>query len=201
MSIIDDKRDLRVAALQRRNKAAAQLAGSAGSMLRDLFLARLSLPAGTAISFYWPMRNEIDPRPLVMHLHRAGHPCALPHVIAKGQPLGFRAWHPGLVMIKGSYGELIPGPEQPSVRPDILLVPFLAFDRRGYRLGYGGGYYDRTITALRETGGVVAIGVGFGDQEVSVVPSHDRDAVLDWVVTEREAIHIPPRPPSPARGS
>ena len=186
------KWNLRRAAADRR-RAAVQAAPQAGLVMRDRFLAALSLAAGAAVSAYWPLEDEFDPRPLFMELHRRGHPIGLPVIVGKGQPLLFRRWVPDLPLVRGSFRVMTPPAEAPEVLPQVLLVPLLAFDRAGYRLGYGGGFYDRTIAKLRAAGDVLAIGVALAAQEVAAVPRDDADEPLDWIVTEREAIRISSR--------
>ncbi len=110
--------------------------------------------------------------------------CALPVVVAPGTPLIFRGWPPGLEMEKGVLGIWQPPETEGEVSPTTLLVPLLAFDRKGWRLGQGGGYYDRTLTALRRRGAIQAVGIGYSCQEVESVPHERTDARLDWVVTE-----------------
>jgi 5-formyltetrahydrofolate cyclo-ligase len=142
------------------------------------------------ISGFSPIGSEIDPFPLLAHLRQKGHETALPIVVANGEPLVFRCWAPGDDMTSGPYGVQEPLPSAREFIPDILLVPLLAFDRRGYRLGYGGGFYDRTLERLRANGRPVAVGIAFAGQEVDAVPVAAYDQPLDWVVTEREAIEI-----------
>jgi 5-formyltetrahydrofolate cyclo-ligase len=111
-------------------------------------------------------------------------------VVRRGLPLLFRAWRPGQALVAGSFGVPRPDKDQPERTPRVLIVPLLAFDRAGYRLGYGGGFYDRTLAGLRAQGEALAIGVGFAVQEAPRVPRDGMDARLDWVVTEREALQI-----------
>lgn len=188
------KRTLRAAVSSRRAAFAASSGPAAALALRDRFLAgpggEGALAPGTIVSGFWPLPSEIDPRPVLYHLHARGHPVALPVVTGRGRPLTFRHWRPGLELIPGSFGVLHPGPEAPEALPRLLIVPLLAFDRRGYRLGYGGGFYDRTLTGLRRTGRTVAVGVAFAMQEVEATPRDETDEPLDWVVTEREAIRL-----------
>ena len=136
--------------------------------------------AGLPLSGYMPMRTEIDPLPAM-----AGHlgPVGVPVIIARATPLQFREWTPVAPMIEGPFGALVPAGGVWIV-PQVLIVPLLAFDRRGYRLGYGGGFYDRTLQGLRERGPVLAIGFGFAAQEVGEVPVDATDQRLDMVVTE-----------------
>lgn len=181
------KASFRRAATERR-RAAVQGIPHAGTAVRDHFLAAIDVPAGIPISAYWPLEEEFDPRPLFAALHCRGHPIGLPVIIGKGQPLLFRRWEPATVLVRGSFRVMTPPPTAPEIVPRLLLVPLLAFDRAGYRLGYGGGFYDRTIAKLRNAGEALAVGVAFAALEVPAVPRDDTDQPLDWIVTEREAI-------------
>lgn len=139
---------------------------------------------GQRLSGYTPMRTEIDCLP-AMAQHQG--PVGVPVIEGKAIPLRFRTWAPECKMIAGSFGALIPESGD-WVEPDVLIVPLLAFDRRGYRLGYGGGYYDRTLELLRARKPVVAIGFAFAAQEVDVVPIEPTDQRLDLIVTEAGVI-------------
>jgi 5-formyltetrahydrofolate cyclo-ligase len=183
------KRAMRTAAAERRRAAAPGLS-HAGSAARDRFLAAIDMPAGVPVSGFWPLDDEFDPRPLFQTLHGRGHPIGLPVVVGRGLPLLFRRWEPGMALVRGNFKVMTPPPEAPEVVPRLLLVPLLAFDREGYRLGYGGGFYDRTLAKLRAAGDALAIGVAFAMQEAAQVPRDDTDQPLDWIVTEREAIKI-----------
>jgi 5-formyltetrahydrofolate cyclo-ligase len=183
------KSELRREAAERR-RAAVQASPQASLAARDHFLGAITPVAGAAVSAYWPLEDEFDPRPLFMELHRRGHPIGLPVILGKGQPLLFRRWAADVALVRGSFRVMTPPAEAPEVVPQVLLVPLLAFDRAGYRLGYGGGFYDRTIAKLRAAGEVLAVGVAVAAQEVSAVPRDDTDEPLDWIVTEREAIRI-----------
>ncbi len=158
--------------------------------MRDNFLAAVKMPAGIPVSAYWPLEEEFDPRPLFMELHRRGHSIGLPVILGKGQPLLFRRWEPNVELVRGSFRVMTPPPIAPEIVPKLLLVPLLAFDRAGYRLGYGGGFYDRTIAKLRAAGKALAVGVTLSALEVPAVPRDETDQPLDWIVTEREAIRI-----------
>jgi 5-formyltetrahydrofolate cyclo-ligase len=186
------KRNLRREAADRR-RAAVRASPEAGLAVRDRFLAAVSPAAGAAVSAYWPLEDEFDPRPLFMELHRRGHPIGLPVILGRGQPLMFRRWTPDVVLVRGSFRVMTPPAEAPEVVPQLLLVPLLAFDRAGFRLGYGGGFYDRTIAKLRAAGDVLAVGVALAAQEVGAVPRDDTDEPLDWVVTDQDAIRISSR--------
>ena len=136
------------------------------------------------------VRSELDPRPAMSSLADAGWRLALPVVVAANSPLLFRAYCFGDTLVKGRFDTEVPGDDKDELVPNLLLVPLLAFDRRGYRLGYGGGFYDRSLTLLRENGPVLAVGLAFQEQEVEQVPTDAMDQRLDWIVTQSEAIRI-----------
>jgi 5-formyltetrahydrofolate cyclo-ligase len=137
-----------------------------------------------------PLKSEINPLPLMKKLAEAGAALALPVVAGRGKPLIMRTWRWGEPLAEGVWGIRQPKPEAPEVEPDILLVPLLAFDRAGNRIGYGAGYYDMTIARLRARKPVTAIGIAFAVQEVPAVPATARDERLDLVLTENEVIEI-----------
>lgn len=138
--------------------------------------------AGRPLAGYMPMRTEIDCLP-AMAAHRG--PVGVPVIPGPGQALKFRRWTPEAAMVAGAFGALIPAAGD-WIEPEVLIVPLLAFDRRGFRLGYGGGFYDRTLERLRAGGPVTAIGFAFAAQEVAEVPTEPTDQRLDLIVTERE---------------
>ena len=141
-------------------------------------------PAGRGtVSGFASLPAELNVWPLLRRLSGAGVPLALPVVAGKGQPLVFRAWAPGDLMDKGVWGIPEPRADKPVLEPDVLLVPLLAFDIRGGRLGYGGGFYDRTLARLRPIKPIVAIGLAYDEQRVNAVPHLDYDQRLDWVLT------------------
>ena len=180
------KRALRIEMMARRRDSAPSLR-DAGGAARDRLLATVKLPPKAAVSGYWPLADEFDPRPILERLHELGHEIGLPVVLGRGLPLRFRRWRPGLDLVQGSFKVMTPPPDSPEVTPEIVLAPMLAFDRAGYRLGYGGGFYDQTLAELRARGEVLAVGVAFAMQEVAEVPHDDTDQPLDWIVTEGEA--------------
>jgi 5-formyltetrahydrofolate cyclo-ligase len=163
----------------------------AGETLAGLFPASLVQP-GMVVAGYAPFRTEIDPRPLMRRLERLGARLALPVTPATGkdEPLSFRLLDPTRGLAAGRYG--IPEPDAAcrACAPDLLLVPLLAFDRRGGRLGYGAGWYDRTLVSLRASKPVVAVGLGFAVQEIPRVPTGPQDGALDDVCTERAFTRI-----------
>jgi 5-formyltetrahydrofolate cyclo-ligase len=156
----------------------------AGEALRDVLLRQAPPPPHAIIGGFWPMGSEIDTRPLLDALHARGHVITLPVTPPRGQPLMFRPWSPGAAMARGPAGTQHPA-EGEAVLPGWLIVPLLAFDRAGGRLGYGGGYYDRTLGLLR---GATAIGVAFAAQEIAQVPTGPHDIRLAAIATERGLI-------------
>jgi len=193
-SVFEQKRTLRDEARARRRRAAAAAGTQAGERLVDnYFEAAARFPNWSArapVSGYWPMAEEMDVRPLMARLHAEGHVIGLPVVVAKGEPLIFRRWHPGTTLATASFGLHQPGADAPEVAPEILLVPLLAFDPSGYRLGWGGGFYDRTLTAVRKARVAIAVGVAYAAQRVDRLPRTERDQRLDWVITDEDYMEI-----------
>ncbi len=154
-----------------------------GAALAVHVLREMPPPPGAVVAGFWPMGSEIDIRPLLEALDARGHAVVLPETPPRGQPLIFRLWHPGAAMLPGRFGTF--QPVGALARPDWLFVPLLGFDRRGHRLGYGGGYYDRTLAFLPAA---VAVGCAFACQEVDAVPATEYDARLRAVATESGVI-------------
>ena len=191
MTTVEAKAGLRKAARVRRAGFARAAGGGAGAAAVAHFQAAVSLAPDAVVSGYWPVGDEFDVRPLLESLHGRGHACCLPVVAGKNRPLIFRRWEPGDVLRPAALGIPVPPPEAEELTPSLLLVPLLAYDNRGYRLGYGGGFYDMTIRDLRAQGGLVAVGVAYAGQHMDTVPTDDHDERLDWIVTEQGAIRIP----------
>ncbi len=177
--------ELKQAMRKRARALRAQCDPACGEQLATHVLAAGLVPPGAAVSGFWPMGEEIDIRPLLHALDAAGHVVALPATPPRGRPLSFHRWRPGDALRPERFGTVTV--DGPLVVPDVLLVPLLAFDRRGHRLGYGGGYYDRTLAALR---GALAIGCAFAAQEVDAVPAGPTDIALNAIATERGVIQI-----------
>jgi len=181
------KAALRAQALARRNALpAAARAAAADAIAARVFPVKVV--AGMIIAGFSPMKTEINPIPLLRKLADAGASLALPAIAGRGKPLIMRGWHIGAPLASGQWGIHEPTPEAAEVDPDILIVPLACFDRAGHRIGYGAGYYDMTINALRAHKPVIAIGIAYAAQEIAQVPATTRDARLDLVLTERETI-------------
>jgi 5-formyltetrahydrofolate cyclo-ligase len=179
-------------ALARTARANAYLATPlAGNLLRDRFFAELIPQIGAVppvVSAYMPIRDEVDPRPLMERLFEQGATVAVPTLAGAAAPLAFRRWEPFMALIPGELEIPEPSHDAPLVEPDLVLVPLLAFDRGGHRLGYGRGYYDRTLAAARARRHVTAVGLAFTAQEMVSVPAGDDDQRLDWILTETALI-------------
>ena len=187
MTLIDDKRTLRSAMLAwRSGLEEAERRTAADGLLATLRRER-PIAHAAVVSGFWPIKEEIDIRPLMVDLLNQGCQLALPVVQGKGLPLLFRAWRPGDALEAGVFGTLQPSVRREVVEPDALIVPLLACDEDGWRLGYGGGFYDRTLAGLRTKKTVTAVGVGFNDQLVPEVPHGPSDQRLDWLLTDKRA--------------
>ena len=185
-SLVQRKAALRAEALDRRARIPASYAEQAAETVARRLVDELAIPSGTVVAGYWPLSGELDPRPGLDRLRARGHPLALPRLDGRDQPLVFLAWDAGDVLVQGTFKLLEPHPARPVRVPEVVLAPLLAFDRRGGRLGYGKGYYDRTLGHLRSHSlRPLAIGIAFAAQEVAEVPTGPRDQTLDAVATER----------------
>jgi 5-formyltetrahydrofolate cyclo-ligase len=188
-SIDDLKKTTRRDAVARRDGLpAADRAKAAETIAARPF--PIAIKPGMVVSGFSSLKSEINPVPLMRKLADQGAQLALPVVAGKGQPLIMRAWSFGEPLDSGVWGIREPKADAPEVAPDILIVPLLAFDRTGNRIGYGAGYYDFTIAKLRAMKPTVAIGIAFAAQEIAEVPVTPRDARLDLVLTEREIIDL-----------
>ena len=173
-----------------REAAAATRLGqdpAAGQSLTRHALRDIAFPPGAVVAGFWPIQDEIDIRPLLSALHERGHPIALPVTGRRGETLVFRLWEPGVPLLPGRFGTS--HPSGAVVTPDVFLIPLLAFDRLGNRLGYGGGFYDRTLALLPQA---LRIGCAFAAQELDSVPQGPYDQRLHAVVTEAGLIEFPP---------
>jgi len=188
-SIDNEKISLRTVALALRDALPAEVRAAAA----EAIAARpfpIALPKGAVVSGFMPLKSEINPLPLLRKLADAGAWLALPCIVGRGKPLIMRAYAFGDEFARGQWGIREPMPTAAEVEPDILIVPLAAFDKTGNRIGYGAGYYDMTINALRAKKKVIAIGIAFAAQQFPAVPATDRDERLDLVLTERETIDL-----------
>ncbi len=187
MNLIDDKRTLRSAMLAWRGglDEAARRAAADGLLATWQHEQPVETPA--VVSGFWPIKDELDIRPLLVELFNQGCQLCLPVVQGKGQPLLFRAWRPGDALEAGVFGTLQPSARRETLEPEVLIVPLLACDLEGWRLGYGGGFYDRTLAGLRGRRRPPAIGVGFEALLIDAVPHDADDERLDWLLTDRRA--------------
>lgn len=174
------KRELREK-MKAKRADAARRNPRAGEQLRDQFMQVIGWGTQDCIGLFKSFGDEIDTTPLMQALWAQKVRLALPKVAGRGMPLEFHAYKPGDELQRSAFGVDEPVATAPVVTPSVLVVPLLAFDAEGYRLGYGGGYYDRTLARMR---GILAVGVGFAVQQVPSVPREAHDAPLDKIVTE-----------------
>lgn len=180
-----DKAALRTQALDRREGLDAALrADAAARIAADVPELVAKLGGGGGVSGYVPMGAELDCLPALEVLDRAGATLCLPVVRVRNTPLVFRRWRPGEALVTAGFGLSQPPEGAEEIEPEILLMPLLGFDAHGVRLGFGGGYYDRTLARLRSQGAVSAIGLAFAAQEFDALPREDWDELLDYVITE-----------------
>ena len=182
-----DKSQARKLASIARAKAHADLSIIAKNNLAETGLGFLDITGQQTqtVSGFIPYRSEIDVTGLLAVLANNNYQTCLPIVVAKEQPLIFRKWQPGDETVPGAWDIPIPLPTAELAEPDIMLVPLLAYDKSGFRLGYGGGFYDRTISGLKKSKTVTTIGVAYSGQEVDHVPTDKHDQKLDWILTEK----------------
>lgn len=189
MAVADQKRELRTRSAQRR----ATAANDSPTAVHDanvLLAEAVGAQATDIVAGYRPIRSELDPTPAMQLAARQGATLCLPAVTARDAPLVFRTWQPGDPLRIGAYRVEVPTRDQ-QCEPTVVIVPLLAWDRQGGRLGYGGGFYDRTLRELRSRGTIrAAIGLAYAAQEVAEVPRTSTDQLLDAVVTELEVIHV-----------
>ncbi len=184
------KNDMRRQARLCRDRIAKDARLDFAYKLIENFFGQFSILADTNVAGYWPKGSEFDVKPLLFRLDQEDCNCLLPIVIGKEKILNFGEWQPNDKLARSDIGVFEPTNDKSSGIPSIVLVPLLAFDKQGYRLGYGGGYYDQTLTALRareRDEHITAIGIGYAEQEVCQVPHENFDQRLDWIVTEKQA--------------
>ena len=191
MTIAALKEGVRKEALERR-AALKPRVSELSRHLAGIFLEQIPLPPGVTVSAYVAIGEEADPAPLLYALRARGHVIVLPRVAGRGKPLDFHRYDAGQSLVRGGFGLSEPGRDWPLMAPDVLVVPLLAFDASGYRIGYGAGFYDRTLARLRAARNVLAVGFAFASQEFETVPHDENDQRLDWIVTESGARRFEP---------
>lgn len=178
-----EKRVLRARMRERRAALIAKDGAKLAAAVAAHGVAFLGAANRCVVSAFSSMHDELDTGPMMLRLAGDGYRVALPVMQGKGKPLLFRGWAPGDAMNEGIWGIREPKDDKPVLAPDIFLVPLLAFDPHGWRLGYGGGFYDRTLREARSARPIVAVGFALDEQEVDAVPHLDYDERLDWVLT------------------
>lgn len=189
MGLAEDKAALRRQMLLLREELAAR-DPDAGEAIAERFPMKLLERYGPVVSGYWPIGSEVDPRPLMLRLHREGAQLCLPRMGDDGLGMSFHAWTPGDPLEARQFGLSEPVAAAPLLRPTLLLVPLLAFDLEGHRLGYGKGHFDRAIAALRAHGRAFACALGFARQQLDAVPNGNHDQPLDWAMTEAGSVPL-----------
>ncbi|MBI3441073.1 MAG: 5-formyltetrahydrofolate cyclo-ligase [Proteobacteria bacterium] len=167
--------------LERRAQIPPDIRKISADKACELFFEHIKVPAGAIVAGYWPIRAELDDLPILLELTRLKRRCALPHVAGEEVPLVFRAWHETTPLVPGMYGIQEPAVGA-SLKPDIILVPMAAFDVKGHRLGYGAGFYDRTLKAIRP---LLAIGLAYEEQLCGSLPVEENDVRMDMIITDR----------------
>lgn len=182
------KKDIRPEARVTRRKMHQKNGRDFSNKIKDFFFETQHFMPQTVFAAYYPIGSEVNSRPLIDALNEKGHVTALPTIIDKESPLTFRLYKSGDELVKGSFGVPEPHPYMPALIPDVLIIPMLAYNSQGYRLGYGTGFYDRTLEDLRRIKPVKAIGVAYSIQENNNLPSEEHDEKMDWIITENGAV-------------
>ncbi len=185
----DEKAKLRLKAFEQRAAIARADRPDMSKAAARNFLKDVPIGKDQIIALYWPIRDEIDCKPLLTALMDSGQPICLPVVLGDGEPLEMRLWEQGQPLYPSGFGTLAPSDGAPVVEPDIVVIPLLAFDRLGTRLGYGKGYYDRTLAILSSK--PLLVGYAFSGQELDFIPREAHDMPLDILVTEEGVRKFP----------
>lgn len=189
LSVADTKLRLREEGFARRDALDREFRAEASRAIAERALALPDLAETEPVGGYWPMRSEVDPRPILEALAARGRIVALSQILHP--ELSWREWRPGDMLVHGGFKVMEPGPDAAEVYPHALLVPLCAFDRSGGRLGYGKGHFDRAIAGLSARHALLTIGLAFSAQEIDAVPMDEHDRPLDLIVTEREVVRPP----------
>lgn len=185
--ILLEKKAMRAEYINHRASLPTETQESHSIRIMTRLLQIVAIPEDAVVAGYYPIKGECDPLPLLDALDRKGHTTALPIIIEKDHPLAFRKWQPDDPLVEGPFYAIHePAEVSPLVEPDFILVPLVAFDRKGYRIGYGKGFYDRTI--INHKKGVKTVGLAYSCQEAPNIPHDKHDQPLDYIVTENEVI-------------
>jgi 5-formyltetrahydrofolate cyclo-ligase len=179
---------LRAHAHKRRAAISPDMRAEAAKAACNHFFSGILMDPGAIVAAYWRIRDELDCQPILLRLMESGQPVCLPVVLGDTEPLEMRLWEESAPLYPSGFGTLAPDELAPKVEPDVVLVPLLGFDKHGTRLGYGGGYYDRTLASLGKKPKLV--GLAFATQEIDEIPRDGHDVPLDAVVTETGVRHF-----------
>ena len=193
MKIIDgiarEKSELRTGLVRRRIELSSTYGSNAATLLSNQFFLHFGdTILNHKVAGYWPMKGEIDIRLVLNELENREVTIALPVMVGSDRPLDFRRWSPGNRLVRGKFSVLEPDPRSPNIDPTMVIVPTLGFDAAGNRLGYGGGYYDRTLSELRSNSSILIVGVAYDEQECDRIPTTETDVPLDLILTARRTI-------------
>lgn len=176
------KAELRLSALAARAALSREAREEAAQAVSEHFFTHIKLAPGEVVAAYWRIRDELDCQPILVRLMDSLQPVVLPVVLGPEDPLQMRLWEPGAALYPAGFGTLAPAELAPQMAPHIVLMPLLGFDRMGTRLGYGGGYYDRTLAQMEPKPRL--IGLAFAAQEIEAIPRDSHDIPLDTIITE-----------------
>jgi 5-formyltetrahydrofolate cyclo-ligase len=186
--IEEAKAALRIKAHAARAALSPQTRADAAVAVARLFFDHISLSSQNVVAAYWRIRDELDCQPILIGLMDSNQTVVLPVVMGAELPLDLRVWEQGASLYEAGFGTLAPSELAPRREPDVVLMPLLGFDRHGTRLGYGGGYYDRTLASMSKTPRL--IGLAFAAQEMDEIPRENHDMPLDAVITEAGVRHF-----------
>ena len=189
-NIEEAKAALRIRAHAARAALSHSEQADAAQVVAQLFFAALAPAPGEIVAAYWRIRDELDCQPILVRLMDTNQPVVLPVVMGADAPLDLRVWEQGTSLYEAGFGTLAPSELAPRAEPDIVLMPLLGFDQAGTRLGYGGGYYDRTLAGMSKKPKLV--GLAFAAQELEIIPREEHDVPLDAVITEAGLRHFGP---------
>lgn len=186
------KAALRTKARANRASILNSLRPDAARTVAEHFFRAVTLKPTDVVAGYWRIKDEMDVQPILVRLMDTFQPVCLPVVLGDEEPLELRLWEQGAPLYEAGFGTLAPSELAPKVEPDVILMPLLGFDKRGTRLGYGGGYYDRTLERLSKRPRL--IGIAYAAQELEDIPREAHDVPLDTVITEKGAHHFEQEP-------